>query len=82
MESESIVERVAKALWEAYRDSIPANAEIPHWEDVGEYGRKTYRAYARAAISAMREPTEEMRRAASFDQTDEDWRAMIDAALK
>ena len=55
-----------------------------------------YRAMARAAIKAMREPTDEMRAAVENDDSiqgglddcnqhdipDEAWRLMIDAALK
>jgi hypothetical protein len=56
-ETEDMVERVARALWEAHRASIPANAEIPAWNGtmMAEYARNSYRGYARAAIEAMRE---------------------------
>ena len=58
MAETGMVERVAKALWTAYRDSIPANAEIPDWDDsmMTEYARDHQRVLARAAIEAMREP--------------------------
>jgi hypothetical protein len=37
---------------------------------------------ARAAIAAMREPTDEMRKVCSFETAEVEWPAMIDAALK
>lgn len=57
-----MVERVARAIHHAFRMGIPANGEMPTWDDpqFGEYRRDHYRSQARAAISAMREPTEAM----------------------
>jgi hypothetical protein len=68
----TMVERVAEALREAYR----------------EPETRPYIEMARAAIAAMREPTEEMVLAgnekASYDYgaARESWSAMIDEALK
>ena len=76
-----MVERVAQAIfdWE-YRDPRRAVPDIePHW--------KLYEGAARAAIEAMRGPTEDMVRAGGdIDNSNriavETWHAMIDEALK
>ena len=74
-----MIERVAKALSER-EGSGP-------WEGglMGERGREMWRATARAAIEAMREPTSEMAFADDVKEWPDDakaaWRAMIDAAL-
>ena len=64
-----MVERVADAIMAV----VSAN-EIH--DDVFE------EAVARAAIAAMREPTEAMKRAAWVSGPEPLWRAMIDEALK
>ena len=66
-----MVERVARALAE-----VDANHEIYH--------QRPYVEWARAAITAMREPTKEMVRAGFRDWggTSGTWQAMIDAALE
>ena len=73
-----MVERVAKAvMWQMY-----PNGEGRHGPDEEAYN------IARAAIEAMREPTEEMRNRAkgmsglSTSSRIECWQDMIDAALK
>ena len=66
-QTESMIERVARAL---YQSDVTANYEDgarpdfrASW-DVEYPGRRArYRGYARAAIEAMREPTYEMRAA-------------------
>ncbi len=71
-----MVERVAKALDE-------------HLRDFPEIGAGRFKALARAAIEAMREPTPEMARAGAYcipDGPDLDaglhaWKTMIDEAL-
>lgn len=70
-----MVERVAKRLYEKIHSSpIP-----PNWGMVvGLGGQHVWLDLARAAIEAMREPTEAMRPA----QTKEIWQIMIDEALK
>lgn len=88
-----MVERVARAMWESMR--LEYDQMVP-WEEAqdnnDELGpaRRQLRLMARAAIAAMREPTEEMFRAAEevVDPDDrfsfsfaECWRAMIDAVL-
>lgn len=81
MAEQSMVERVAKALFEsAVDDRQWANADIYAYKDTSL--RELYLAKARAAIDAMREPTAEMIGAMEDSyQPDEVWRAMIDAAL-
>jgi hypothetical protein len=71
-----MVERVAKSLW--------AETRPPYlkWDEAFPVILDSYRHQARAAIAAMREPTEEMLVAASREVVSEaKWRAMIDAAL-
>jgi hypothetical protein len=72
-----LVERVAKAL---YEDMFPHRA--------GYYGceatRLSFEGHARAAIEAMREPTNEMHRAGdrAYQSPAAIWIAMIDEALR
>lgn len=73
-----MVERVALALWlDEFPDCI--------WESCPERTREDYRGHARAAIEAMREPTEGMlnasRAAAEFIVVGQEYREMIEAAL-
>ena len=59
---------------------------------INERGNKKYNLYmlgvdecldlARAAIAAMRSPTEGMRKVSSFEAAERDYPAMIDAALE
>jgi hypothetical protein len=74
-----MIERVAKALRQSdYTDCEPENVMIPIW---------CYFDQARAAIAAMREPTEKMELEGYSDgacecgSTKATWQAMIDAAL-
>ncbi|WNV09937.1 hypothetical protein [Tardiphaga sp. 709] len=76
-----MIERVAKAIYDAF--ATVGDYENPTKEDI--------KNAARAAIEAMREPTEAMDAAAyAADGTNmplaitykEAWQAMIDAALK
>lgn len=77
-----MIERVAKAIYGGRKQYYGAHFPEPlPWEDAGEPIRKIFRALARAAIEAMREPTFEMRRVSSFTAAEIDWPAMIDAAL-
>ena len=81
-----MVERVAKAIYEAGPDGYV-------WESAAPYWLNEYRDLARAAIAAMREPSVEMEKAgargisACFTPEPDDppalaaWRAMVDAAL-
>ena len=65
-----VVERVARAIAEGWKGG---------WDDVAH--REAFRADARAAIEAMREPTDAMVRAGHLGATAAAWRAMVDAAL-
>lgn len=88
---ESMVERVARAIcdgrWDAEHFNETANGEEP------EEQREYWRGIARAAIEAMREPTDAMVEA-GFDAGDDTvqgysenadpqdtWQSMIDAAI-
>jgi hypothetical protein len=76
----TMIERVARATHNHSREH--ANS----WDELLPYYHNKYRQDARAAIAAMREPTEAMINAG--DRTDHDveaatvWQAMIDEALK
>lgn len=76
------IEQVARAIYEA---TEPKNV----WEIRSDEFKRDYLDYARAAIEAMREPTEAMCSAAEDSGSLEAgsspfgaWQAMIDAALK
>jgi hypothetical protein len=75
------VERVARALWDAAGDL----RDPERWDETSERFRDDYRRRARAAIAALREPTEAMILAGVHHDNMGDmagrWRAMIDAAL-
>lgn len=62
-----MIEQVERALAEAsvsLQDSEGASRPTHlSWDDLGERERKWFRAFARAAITAMREPTNEMKQA-------------------
>lgn len=67
-----MVERVAKAMWEKTYTS-PWRSKA-----AGDDLTQEYLDMARAAIEALREPTEAMRRI----NGSANWQAMIDKALK
>ncbi len=70
-----MVERVAQAIWSARHPGLA-------WTSVPCVIKRSYRSGARAAIQAMREPTEEMIQAAWAEVLPGHvWRAMIDTAL-
>jgi hypothetical protein len=79
-----MVERVARAMAADYN----IRHDCQHgFDDVFflDAVRDEWRAAARAAISAMREPTEAMVRAANRNnhpRDEETWRTMVDAALE
>lgn len=92
--TDSMIERVARAIYEtkvnpptkitAHRGEWP---KPDKWEDLPPILRHEWVDCARAAIAAMREPTEAMKEASSrycqecADSLDA-WHAGIDAALK
>ena len=78
-----MVERVARAI-----RAVMTPEAHPAFDDMGPTLRDLYASYARAAIEAMREPTEDMfgawlvvQESSEALQWDACWRAMIDAAL-
>ncbi len=81
----SMIERVARAMWDANLKSGSSEFCSP-WESETEALRADWRSFARAAIEAMREPTGAMvdaGYAASAEAEDigTTWPAMIDEAL-
>lgn len=97
-----MVERVARAMWEWQRSNcfiagtIPVADLWPAWESAKEDSRESELGRARAAIEAMRAPTEAMGEAGDgvpsgpgfCDEPGDPpsvygiWQAMIDEALK
>ena len=83
--TDSLIERVAAAMWERTHDG-----RWDDWGDGQDESRIIHRDDARAAIAAMREPTSNQLDAGyaaiSERQCDDDlafgWRAMIDEALR
>ena len=90
-----MVERVARVLLDADGISFPSGRKR-EWNEIPDGQRAAYSAIARAAIAAMREPTEGMKFAGRTEKPflapQENWtpgqivadavyRAMIDAAL-
>jgi hypothetical protein len=71
-----MVERVTQALFMADEPPAPAG-----WNDLAERWRNNYRGMARAALEAMREPTEAMMSEHSQIQIT-GYRDMIDEALE
>ena len=77
----SMAEKVAQAM--AEQDQLGATADGPQ---INRGGWRAYLPMARAAIEAMREPSEEMLHAPKnmegrFDLIGDTWCAMIDAAM-
>lgn len=87
-ETTEIIERVAEAIHNAHVSRQPRPADWLSWGELiaqGHQGRhcvEDTRALARAAIEAMREPTEAMKDA-GYEHGSRGlvWRAMIDTAL-
>ncbi len=80
-----MVEKVAKAIWDSRTRGADFRRYNYDWEHVAAEIRKNNMEYARAAIRALMEPTEEMYGAALNayppDHTREVWQAMLKAAL-
>ena len=86
-----MIDRVAKALFADYQKSALGPDLTQTWSTLPNYSKDHAYSQARAAIAAMREPTEEMLTAGN-DHTDfvysqegdflKGWRAAIDAALE
>lgn len=90
MSEETMVERVARAIFrEGFHADEPESVVAAKWEEWPE-SRQQCRRRARAAIAAMREPTDDMKFAAiegcdadlGLVEAREIWQAMIDAALE
>ena len=80
--SGSMIERVAQAIYavEDNKVKFPGSTwQKMTLEDDEEDIQWLYREYARAALEAMREPTDAMLDAAEIG--DHEWRLAIDAAL-
>lgn len=66
-----MVERVAKAIFESdHTDRLKALGDEPwlKWEELARGMRRHFEYAARAAIEAMREPTEEMIKMGLYDE--------------
>jgi hypothetical protein len=80
-----MVERVARILFDANEGKYVLEREPKAWEYATPIARLFFETVARAAINAMREPTEAMRDACHrFDQECDSnvYSHMIDTALK
>jgi len=81
-----MIDKVAEALW---KKRIGNSLDI-EWDNLFPRTKQMYIDEAKAAIEAMREPTEKMYKAASYILTaqsgvygpDDIWASMIDEALK
>lgn len=95
MTEQSMVERVARTIYEGRRESgVWIHPKHNDWSKCHSLTKKRWLQVARAAIDAMREPTDKMARAAATYPDDQGygglseteasiaWHAMIDAALK
>lgn len=82
----AMVERVATAIYETH---LAGDVYATRWQDLRDKQKDGFRDNARAAIAAMREPTEAMRAAGiagtkgSYDSfTYGAYELMVDEALK
>lgn len=84
----TMIERVARAMFE--HDQLSDEAKLDEWDDdwIGPQGREQYMSLARAAVAAMREPTDAMVKAGRIYHADKRnsvnrvWKKMIDAELR
>jgi hypothetical protein len=84
-----MIDRVAKALFADYQKSALGPDLTQTWSTLPNYSKDHAYSQARAAIAAMREPTEEMYHGVCAlnkrwqdSNSAEIWQAMIDAALE
>ncbi len=56
---DTMIERVARGMWEEREKSFPYRTQM-RWEDATQITRGLMLSQARAALEAMREPTEAM----------------------
>lgn len=82
--SDDMVERVARAIYAHRMERFwPPRGRTLTYDELSPEMRQKEVASARAAIAAMREPTEAMYAAAAcYEWPAEIMRAMVDAALK
>lgn len=81
--TDSMIERMARAMRELDRSKAPANWN--RWESAKPEHRQRYLERARAALEAMKEPTDAMLAASgqyNKDRMAEVWRAMISKAME
>lgn len=64
--NETMIERVAKAIWAA--NCRVRNDERQKFDDLSVRSKADLRMYARAAIEAMKEPTQKMIDAADLEE--------------
>ncbi len=76
----TMVERVARALYENASGDILA-WKHEEWSETNEFVKGAFCTMARAALEAMRDPTDEMLAAGDENGLLEIWHRMIDAAL-
>lgn len=81
-----MIERVAEALWQEESLRALGRRRSVSWSEVDRKDQERWRGFARAAIAAMREPTEKMLRSSTIAlltraEAKFGWIAMIDAAL-
>lgn len=86
----NMVEKVARATYSKFMEGVEGLE--PSWDELPEYHQWRLKEATKAAIEAMREPTEEMMKAGVNQDSTIDseahapcvrhWEAMIDAALK
>jgi hypothetical protein len=84
-----MIDRVAKALFADYQKSALGPDLTQTWSTLPNHAKDHAYSQARAAIAAMREPTEEMYQGVCAlnkrwqdSNSAEIWQAMIDAALE
>jgi hypothetical protein len=78
--SMNMIEKVAKAMYEEHASR--SNTLGPSWDEAGKHFNTFWHDLARAAIEAMREPTDAVILSANpSDLPCAAWAKMIDAAL-
>lgn len=88
--TDSMIERVARAICAVELDGYQPTAHPRGWDDISQSRRKDFIDYARAAIAAMREPTDLMgyagachdRMSSPASIAKDSYRAMIDSILQ
>lgn len=86
-----MIERAAQAIYEKCGGKLlfGISARVPEWSEINHDFKGIFRAQARAAIEAMRPPTETMIDAGKslgddyhYDSPAKTWPTMIEAALR